>query len=187
MYDSLYGLATRSTHPRLTQRTVKTGTSIYQPRPTSTPRNDHPAASYDSTDLSFPLRSSSCILRFNRPLPASNIELYLHDSIYASYPHRTSSCTHLRLDHTSYGHHPSSWRPKYNRHGLYTHVCKSDNKLSLLLYLLPRLCFLHCLWLSLLARFNLKHLQGWRAYRLRNSYFISWELKEYLLKKVCYQ
>ena len=107
-YDSLYGLATRSMHPRLTQRTVKTGISIYQPRPTPVSHNDRPAAFYDTTDLSFPLRSSSCIQRLNRQLPASNT--YLHDSTYACYPHRTSSCTHLRLDHTSYRHHPSSWR-----------------------------------------------------------------------------
>ena len=44
MYDSVYGLAIRSTHPRLTQRTVKTGISIYQPRRSSnaacSPRND---------------------------------------------------------------------------------------------------------------------------------------------------
>ena len=76
-------------------------------RPTSAARNDHPVAFYDSTDLSFPLRSSSCILRFNRQLPASNIYLYLHDSTYARYPHRTSSCAHLRLDHSSYRHHRS--------------------------------------------------------------------------------
>ena len=39
-----YGLATRSTHSRLTQRTVKTGISIYRPRrfsiTASSPRND---------------------------------------------------------------------------------------------------------------------------------------------------
>ena len=44
MYDSLYGLATKSTHLQLTQRTVKTGISIYQPRCSSiaacSPRND---------------------------------------------------------------------------------------------------------------------------------------------------
>ena len=64
-------------------------------RPISAARNDRPAASKDSTDLS---------------LPASNIQLYLHDSTYASYPRRTSSCAHLRLDHTSCRHHPSSRR-----------------------------------------------------------------------------
>ena len=33
-------------------------------------------------------------------------------------------------------------------------------KSSLLLYLLPYLCFLHCLWLSLLARIKLKTFAG---------------------------
>ena len=75
MYDSLYGLATRSTYPRLTQRTVKTGTSIYQPRPTSATRNDHPVAFNDSTDLSYLQRSSSCIQLLDRPqLPATFIQ-----------------------------------------------------------------------------------------------------------------
>ena len=92
-YDSLYELATKSTHPRLTQRTVKTGTLIYQTRPTSATCNDRPAAFNDSTDISFPQRSSSCIQRPDRSqltrikhlavsprldlrqLPSSNVEL----------------------------------------------------------------------------------------------------------------
>ena len=78
-------------------------------RPTSATRNDRPAVFNDSTDLSFPQRSSSCILRLDRPqLPATIVRLYLHDSAYASYPHRTFRCAQLRLDHTSYRHHPSS-------------------------------------------------------------------------------
>ena len=108
MYDSLYGLATSSTHLRLTQRTVKTRTSIYQTRPTSAPRNDRPAASYDSTDLSFPQRSTSCIQRLDRPqLPATIIQLRSttrptsasrndHPAAFYDstdwYPHQTSSC-----------------------------------------------------------------------------------------------
>ena len=41
-------------------------------RPTSASRNDRPAAFNDSTDLSFPQRSSSCIQRLDRPqLPAT--------------------------------------------------------------------------------------------------------------------
>ena len=108
MYDSLYGLATRSTPPRLTQRTVKTGTSIYQPRPTSASRNDRPAAFDDSTDLSYPQRLSSYILRLDRPqLPATIILLHpttrptsasryhrpaaFNDST-DGYPHQTSGC-----------------------------------------------------------------------------------------------
>ena len=50
-------------------------------------------------------------------------------------------------------------------------TCKHDNNLLSLLYLLPHLCFLHCLWLSLLTCFNLKYLRGWRAYRLCNKPF----------------
>ena len=46
----MYGLATTSIHLRLTQRTIKTGTSIYQSRPTSATRNIRPVAHiYDST------------------------------------------------------------------------------------------------------------------------------------------
>ena len=93
-----------------------------------TTRNDRPAAFNDSTDL--------------------------------SYPQRSSTCTHLRLNHTSYRHHSSSWRYKYYNHELYTCTCKHDNNLSSLLYLLPHLCFLHCFWLSLLARINLNSFAG---------------------------
>ena len=43
-YHSLYGLTSRSTRPQLTQRTIKIGISIYQPRRSSnaasSPRND---------------------------------------------------------------------------------------------------------------------------------------------------
>ena len=181
MYDSLYGLATRSTHPQLTQRTVKTGTSIYQPRPTSATRNDRPSAFNDSTDLSFPQRSSSCIQRLDRPsfpqrsssciqrldrpqLPATIVQLHsttrptpassndrpatCNNSTDLSFPQRSSSC-----------------------HRLYTRARKHGNKLSSLLNLLPRLCFLHCLWLSLLARFKLKHLRHRRAYRVCNNLY----------------
>ena len=205
--------------PRLTQRTVKTGTSIYQPRPTSATHNNRPAAFNDSTDLSFPQRSSSCIqttrpasatrndrpaafndstdlrflqrsssciLRLDQPqLPATIVQLHSTTQPTAtctkhlavsprldqrSYPHRTSTCANLRLGHTSYRHHPSSWRPRYNRHGLYAHVCKSDNKSSLLLYLLPRLLssfiVFGCHYSHTL---NLKHLRGRHTYRLRNK------------------
>ena len=77
-------------------------------QPTSAAHNDHPAASYDLIDLSFPLWSSSCILRLNRPqLPATIIQLhpttwltsashYDHPAAFYgstdSYPHQTSSC-----------------------------------------------------------------------------------------------
>ena len=94
--------------PRLTQSTVKTGTSIYQPWPTPATRNDHPPAFNDSTDLSFPQRSFTCIQRLDRPqLPATIIQLHsttrptsasrynrpaaFYDSTDC-YPHQTSSC-----------------------------------------------------------------------------------------------
>ena len=88
-------------------------------RPTSATRNEHPAAPiYDSTNVSYPHRTSSCTyLRLDqRQLPAPNIQLHLsttrptsatrtehpaaliYDSANVSYPHRTSSCTYLRLD-----------------------------------------------------------------------------------------
>ena len=79
----------RNPPPRKTQRTVKTGISIYQPQSTPASGNNHPAALQrlnrpqlpvtivqlhfnDSTDLSFPQQSSSCILRLNpHQLPAT--------------------------------------------------------------------------------------------------------------------
>ena len=138
-------LAVRASNPRLTQRTVKTGTSINQPRPTPATRNDRPAAFNDSTNLSFPQRSSSCILQLNwHQLPATIV--HLHPT---TRPTSATSNASLRLDHTSYRHHPSSWRHKYNCHGLCAHVCKYDNKLSPLLYFLRRLSFVHSLWLSI--------------------------------------
>ena len=99
----------------------------------------------------------------------SMVTALIYDSTDINYPKHSSSCTHLRLDHTSYRHHPSSWRHKYYYHELYTRAYKHDNKLSSLLYLLPRLCFLRCLWLSLLARFNLNHLRSRRTFRRRNK------------------
>ena len=114
MYDSLYGQVTRSTPTRLTQCTVKTETSIYQPRPTSASHNDPPAAFNDLTDLSCPQRSSSCILRHDQPqLPATIVQLHSttrptaavrnahpaasYDSADLSFPQRSSSCIQ-RLD-----------------------------------------------------------------------------------------
>ena len=165
MYDSLYRLATRSTYPRLTQRTVKTGTSIYQPRPTSATRNDRPAVFNDSTDLSYLQRSSSCFLWLDRPqLPATIVQLHSttqptatcikHLAVSPRLDLRQLAASNIQLRASTTRPYQLSTSPillktKYNRHGLYTHVCKSDIKLSLLLYLLPRFCFLHCLWLSI--------------------------------------
>ena len=104
-------------------------------RLTSASRYDHPAAFNDSTDLSCPQLSSSCIQRLDRP-QLTRIK-HLHDSTYASYPHRMPSCAHPRLDDTSYRHHPSSWRPHTTASDFtYTFLIPAI-KLSLLLYLLP--------------------------------------------------
>ena len=133
-------------------------------RPTSAFDFDHPAAFYHSSDLSLRLRSSSCILRLVRPQPSTSI-IQLHsttrptsafnydhpaafyDSTYANYPRLTSSCAHLRLNYTSYHRYHSRWRP-YSTTTDLSHVCRSDNKLSFVMYVTSPL-FLHCLWLSL--------------------------------------
>ena len=120
--------------PRLIQYTSKTGTSIYQTRPASATRIEHPAA---------PLRLNQ------RQLPASSIQLHLYDSTNISYSHRTSCRTYQEL---------------------YIRPCKYDNKLSSLLYLLPRLFFLHCLLAVIIRTLNLNHLRGQRVYRLRNMF-----------------
>ena len=155
--------------PRLTQRTVKTGTSIYQPRPTSATHNDRPAAFNDSTDLSYTQRSSNCTQRLDRPqFPATIIQLHptTRPTSATSNDHLAAPIYDSNIPATDITHLA---KDKYNCHGLYKRAYKHDNKLSSLLYLLPRLCFLHCLWMSLLARFNLNHLRGRRAYRLRNK------------------
>ena len=119
----------------------KTGTSIYQPRPTSATRNIRPAAFNDSTDLSFSQRSSSS--------------------------------AHLRLDLTSYRHHPSNWRPNttatdfiptINRH--FCCICH----LAFVPFIVFGCHYSHAL--------NLKHLRGRHTYRLRNKSFGSrWSRK----------
>ena len=172
-------------------------------RPTSATRNDRPAAFNDSTDLSYLQRSSRCIQRLDphrlpatiiqlhsttrptsatrndRPaafndstdlsLPASNIQLYFHDSTYVSYPHRTSSCAHLRLNHTSYRHHPSSWRPITTATDFtYAFVIPTINRhFCCICYLafVPFIVF-GCHYSHAL---NLSQLRGRHAYRLRNT------------------
>ena len=124
MYDSLYGLVTRLTPTRLTPRTVKTGTSIYQTRPTSATRNDRPAVFYDSTD-SYPHQTPSCVST-TRPTLATLIEhlaAHIYDSTIPAI-----DITHLAEDQI---------QPPQTLHTR----CNSDNKSSLLLYLLSRLCF----------------------------------------------
>ena len=90
-------------------------TSTIQPTPATC--NDRPAAYNDSTDLSYPQRSSSCIQRLDRhQLPAMIVQLHtsttrpasathndrpaarIHNSTNISYPQRSFSRTHLRLD-----------------------------------------------------------------------------------------
>ena len=69
-------------NPRLSQRTVETGISIYQPRPTPASHNDRPAAFDDSIDLSYSHQTSSCIST-TRPTPATLIEhpaVHIYDS-----------------------------------------------------------------------------------------------------------
>ena len=96
--------------PRLTKRTVKTETLIYQPRPTSAIRNDRPAVFTDSTDTSYPQRSSSCTST-SRPTSATR-----NDHPAASYDSTipVTNITHLAED-------------KYNCYGLYMtincHLC----------------------------------------------------------------
>ena len=130
---------------------------------------DHPAEFYDSSDLSFRLWSSSCILRLVRPQPSTSI-IQLHfydssdlpaafyDSTYASYPRLRSSCAHLHLNYTSYQRYQSSWRP-YSTITDLTHVCRSDNKLSFVIFVTSPL-FLHCLWLSLTHTHETKFICG---------------------------
>ena len=160
MYDSLYGLATRSTSPRLTQQ-------YCQNRDIDLPT---------TTDLSSPQRSSSSILRLDRPqLSATFVQL--HSTTQPTATRIKHLAVYPRLDlhqlpSSNTQLHTSSTRPyqlstspiklktKYDRHGLYTHVCKSNNKSSSLLYLSLRLCFLHSLLLSLLTRIKLKTFAG---------------------------
>ena len=109
--------------------------------PTSASHNDHPAA---FNDLSIP----TTILQLHsttQPTSAypQRSSSYFHDLTYASYPHRTSSCTHLRLNHTSYWHHPSSWRPNTTTTDFtYTFVILTINRhfcCSVILPLFPSL------------------------------------------------
>ena len=123
------------TPPVNSQRTVKTGTSIYQ-------RLDRPQLPATIVQLHSITRPTSAYPHLAvsprldlRQLPSSNVQL--RTSMTQPYQLLTSSIL---------------LKTKYNRYGLYTHVCKSGNKSSLLLYLLSCLCSLHCLWLSLLAR-----------------------------------
>ena len=108
----------------LTQRTVKTGTSIYQPRPTSATPYVRPAAFNNSTD---------------------------------------------RQLHSSYRHHPSSWRPNTTATDFtHTFVIPTINRhFCCICYLafVPFVVF-GCHYSHAL---NLNQLRGRHAYRLRNK------------------
>ena len=164
MYDSLYGLATRSTPP--------VNPMYCQNRDIDSPT---------TTDPSFPQRSSSCIQRLDRPqIPAMIVQLHS-----TTQPTPVPRIKHLtvspRLDLRQL---PSSTIP-----AIYiTHLAEDPNTTATdfthtfvnttinchLCYICHiAFCFLHCLWLSLLARLNLKHLRGRHAYRLRNNTFIN--------------
>ena len=95
-----YGLANRSTHPRLTQRTVKTGISIYQPR-----RSYNAAFSSHNDSL---LRTALALQQLahvttrcyglaitTRPYQRNvktGTSIYQNDSTKLSCPQRPSSC-----------------------------------------------------------------------------------------------
>ena len=114
----------------------------------------------DLTNTSYPQRLSSCIQRLDRPqLPAMILQQH-PTTRPTSATSNDRLAASLQLNHTSYRHHPSSWKHKYYCYGLYTHVCKYDNKLSPLLYLLPSLFFLHCLWMSIIHTHKLESFVG---------------------------
>ena len=203
MYDSLYGLATRSTHPLLTQHTVITGISIYQRWRSSnaafSPRNDSLLRTAqvfnDSTDLSFLLWSSNCILRLIWPQFTVTI-IQLHSTTWptSSYQQRSSNCiqqldrpqlpativqlhfndstipdidiTHLAEDQI---------QPPRSLHTRFV-IPTINRHFSCICYLafVPFIVFgchnLHTL--------NLIHLQGRHAYRLHNK-FIEWKKRIY--------
>ena len=92
----------------------------------------------------------------SRPTSAFAAIVQLHATTRLISASSNDHPLHLRLEHTSYRHRPSSWRPNITTTNFTRTSVITDNKLSSLLYLLPRLCFLHCLWLSLLARIKLK-------------------------------
>ena len=193
MYDSLYGLATRSTHPRLTQRTVKTGTSIYQTRPTSTSRNDHPTESYDSTDLSYPQRSSSCIQRLDRPqLLTTIVQLHSTTRPTSAYSHQISSCiSTTRPTSATLIEHPAehiydSTIPAID----ITHLAEDPNTTATDFthtFVIPTInghfcCICYLTFVPFIVfgchyshALNLNRLRGRHAYRLRNSWQVAIE------------
>ena len=140
-------------------------------RPTSDSRYDRPAAFNDWTDLSFPLRSSSYIQRLDRSqLPATIVQLYPTTRPISAYPHQTFSCISttrptpatLVERHAAHFYDSTipaidithlSWRLHTTASDIYIHVCNSGNKIvTFVVSVISPFVFLHCLWLSLLAR-----------------------------------
>ena len=88
----------------------RSSSCTFTTQPISATRNDCPAAFNNSTDLSFPQRSSSCIQQLDRhQLPATIILLHLTTRLTSATSNDRLAAS-LRLDHTSHQHHPSSWR-----------------------------------------------------------------------------
>ena len=91
-----------------------------------------------------------------------------HNSTFTSYSQLTSSCAHLRLNHTSYQHYHSSWMPNITTTD-FTHTFVNLTKICHFCYICYLAfvsfivfgCHLHAL--------NLIHLRGRHAYRLCNT------------------
>ena len=120
-----YGLATKSTRPRLTQRNVKTGTSIYQ----SLDRPKLPATTIKLHSTTrpisaYPHQTSRCIST-TQPTPATLVERPAAYNYKSTIP--ANDITHLAEDHI---------QPP--RTFTYTFVIPAI-KTSLLLYLLSHL------------------------------------------------
>ena len=158
-YDSQYGLATKPTPPPV-NLTYCQNWDIDLPT---------------TTDLGFPQRLSSCIQRLDRlQLPATFVHLHSttqptatrikHPAVSLRLDWSQLSTTiiqpHLRLDHTSCRHRPSSWRPNTTAtYFTHTFVIPTINRhFCNICYL--AFVFLHCLWLSQLARIKLKIICG---------------------------
>ena len=153
-------------------------------RPTSAFNYDHPAVFFDSSNLSFQLRSSSCILRLVQPqLSATIIHLYssTRPTSAFNYDHpavffdssdlsffndsinlRQLPATNIKLrsstsQPSSYQRYHSSWRP-YSTITDLTHVCRSDNKLSFVIFVTPPPCSFIVFGCHLLTRIKLNSL-----------------------------
>ena len=157
--------------PRLTQLTIKTGISNYQSRPTSATHNDCPAAFNNSTDLSFPQRSSSCIQQLDQPqLPTTIIQLHP-----TTRPISATSSDHLAahiydstIPATDILHLAEDTNTTNTN---FTHALVNTTINCHLGYI----CYLGFVSFIVFGchnsqALNLKHLRGRHAYRLRNTH-----------------